>query len=150
MQIGPAEISHYVASIWGSLLGLGVKPADTSLPGQKSDYVTGCVQLTGAWEGAVTLDCPAGLARQAARVMFGAEPTETTTEQVHDVVAELTNMIGGNLKALLPGPLFLCLPAVADGSDYALRVLGGHVISQAGFECEGQPFLVTITERDQR
>jgi chemotaxis protein CheX len=150
MQISPTEIGQYVESIWGSMLGLGVRPGDTSLPGQKSDYLTGCVQLTGAWEGAVALDCPAVLARQAAGILFGAEPAATTVEQVHDVVGELTNMIGGNLKSLMPGPLYLCLPAVADGSDYALRVLASRLVMQAGFECEGHSFRVTITERTPR
>jgi len=36
---------------------------------------------------------------------------------------------------------------VADGSDYALRILGTRVVSRAGFQCEDQPFLVTVIER---
>ncbi len=78
MEIGTSEIGQYVESIWDTMLGLGVRPGATSLPGPKSDYLTGCVQLTGAWDGAVTLDCPAGLARQAAGTLFGAEPAEVT------------------------------------------------------------------------
>jgi chemotaxis protein CheX len=147
MNFGTAEIGQYVESIWDSVLGLGVRPGAADLPGPKSDYLTGCIQITGAWEGAVTLDYSKALARQAAGILFGAQEAETTTEQVHDVVGELTNMIGGNLKALLPGPCYLCLPAVADGSDYALRVLGSRVLSRAGFECARQPFVVTVIER---
>jgi chemotaxis protein CheX len=150
MNFGAAEIGQYIESIWDSVLGLGVQSGGTDLPGQKSDYLTGCIQITGAWEGAVTLDCPTALARQAASILFGGQPAETTTEQVHDVVGELTNMIGGNLKALLPSPCYLCLPAVADGSDYALRVLGSRVVSRAGFECKDLPFLVTVIEREPK
>ncbi|HKI36531.1 MAG TPA: chemotaxis protein CheX [Gemmataceae bacterium] len=147
MNVGPAEIGQYVESIWDSILGLGVGPGETALPGQKSDYVTGCVQLTGVWEGAVTFDCPTTLARRAAGILFGTKPDETTTAELYDVVGELTNMMGGNLKALLPSPCYLSLPTVADGSDYALRILGTRVVSRAGFQCEDQPFLVTVIER---
>jgi chemotaxis protein CheX len=150
MNIGASEIGQYVESIWDAVLGLGVRPGGTEMPGPRSDYLTGCVQITGAWEGAVTLDCPTALARQAAGILFGEQPAETTTEQVHDVVGELTNMIGGNLKALLPSPCYLCLPAVADGSDYALRVLGSRVLSRAGFECGERPFVVTVIERQPK
>jgi hypothetical protein len=55
-------------------------------------------------------------------------------------------MIGGNLKALLPGPSNLSLPAVTDGADYAPRVPGSRVMSRAGFECWDQPFVITVME----
>ena len=39
---------------------------------------------------------------------------------------------------------------MADGSDYALRVLGSRVLSRAGFECKDQAFLVTVIEREPK
>lgn len=150
MSVGQAEISQYVESIWASLLGLMVRPDDSAPPPPRTSCLTGCIQITGAWEGAVTLDIPWALSRQAAAIMFQAGPDdEVPLDQVQDAVGELTNMIGGNLKALLPGPCYLTLPAVADGTDYALRVLGSKVVSQATFVCQDQPFVVTVIERDR-
>jgi chemotaxis protein CheX len=36
-------------------------------------------------------------------------------EDVADAVGELANMIGGNIKGLMPGPSVLTLPVVASG-----------------------------------
>ena len=147
MSVGQAEIGQYVESIWESVLGLPVS-AGGAPPDQRSGYLTGCVQITGAWDGAVTLDIPVPMARRAAGIMFMAEPADAVPlDQVHDTVGELTNMIGGNIKALLPGPCYLTLPTIVDGSDYAVRVLGGTAVSQAAFACQDQPFVVTVIER---
>jgi len=39
----------------------------------------------------------------------------TPDEDVADAVGELVNMIGGNVKSLMPGPSVLSLPVVAAG-----------------------------------
>lgn len=152
MSVGPAEIAEYVRSTWDSVLSLPVEPISSeSLPDSREEFLTGCVQITGAWDGAVTLDIPLQLARRAAAAMFMVDPPDdVAADQMHDTVGELTNIVGGNLKALLPGPCYLTMPAVAAGTDYALRVLGSKIVCQAAFICHEQEFLVTVIERDRR
>ena len=65
-------------------------------------------------------------------------------ELLHDALAELTNMIGGNLKALLPGPSFLCLSAVIEGANYKVCVPGTHPVLETAFLSEQQPFTVKL------
>ena len=46
--------------------------------------------------------------------MFGSAPDVVTDAEVVDALGELTNMIGGNVKSLLPAPSQLSLPMVSD------------------------------------
>lgn len=84
--------------------------------------LSGCIQLAGAWQGAVILDCSDEFAAQAAAAMFGLSPNAVEPQDKIDTVAELVNMLGGNIKSILPGPSFLALPTVTAGEDYKIEV----------------------------
>jgi chemotaxis protein CheX len=148
MEIGENKLRESIETIWSSMLGLDVNPGAPPLaPRQRPpDLLTGCVQITGKWQGAVTLDCSPELARKAAAIMFGVEPRETTIDQIHDALGELTNIIGGNVKSLLPDPCHLSLPAVTAGSDYLFQIVGTRVVAKVCFTCQNSPFQVTISE----
>ena len=78
-------------------------------------------------------DGAAGAATSAMLMMPVQDITET---DARDVVAELANMIGGNLKSVLPGPLFLSLPTVVAGRDLGLQVPGAELIEDVSLCCE--------------
>ncbi len=69
------------------------------------------IRIVGEWSGAITLDIESGTARTAAEVMLQVEDVEP--EEVTDAVGELVNIIGGNIKSLLPTPSKLSLPQVS-------------------------------------
>ena len=142
-------IREITQNIWLNLLGLNVKPSvkKTTQPGSPWT-MAGCVQITGAWQGAVILSCTAELAGIAAAKMFEVAPESASRDQTADTLGELTNITGGNLKAALPGPSQLSLPTVVEGHDYRLRIPGGHIVSQACFEYQNHVFGVTLLERD--
>ena len=62
--------------------------------------------------------------------MFGMEPDEVSADEVADAVGELTNMVGGNIKSLLPEPSLLSLPTVSRGAPVRVRVPGGGTRSE--------------------
>jgi len=145
-MLTPDDVRGVTEMIWSTVLGLEVAARADAAP-VEAQALAGCVQITGAWQGAVVLTCSARLARQAAGAMFGIDPDRAGTDEAQDAVGELANMTGGNLKALLPEPCALSLPAVVSGSDYRARVPGSRVVLQVGFDCEEQPFVVTVLER---
>ncbi|NIQ01639.1 MAG: chemotaxis protein CheX, partial [Nitrospinaceae bacterium] len=55
--------------------------------------------------------CPIPLARQAAAIMFQLQEDTAGPEEIQDAFGELANITGGNIKALLPEPSYLSLPA---------------------------------------
>jgi chemotaxis protein CheX len=139
------DVGRLVESVWAAVLDLEVRPGEPgasatgALPGGE-DLLTGRVPITGAWEGRVLLACAQALAREAAGRMFGVPPGEVTAEQVHDALGELTNVVGGNVKALLPGMSRLGLPTVAPGGEGA----AGPCLLRLTFECRGLPLRVVI------
>ena len=147
MTIAEDEIRQSVEDLWASVLGLAIEPRQgPGFPDSSPGLLTGCVEISGAWQGAVTLDCGPGLARQAAAIMFGVEPVDTSYDQVRDALGELTNILGGQVKALLPEPCRLSLPAVAPRADYAFGRPDAKVLATLDFACRDAPVRVTIVE----
>ena len=142
-----AELREAVENVWSTMLGIDVERGEAMvLDRVEPDYMTGCIQITGAWQGAVTVDCSIGLARKIASIMFGVEVIDTTPDEVSDSMGEFTNIIGGNIKSFLPDPSHLSLPSVAEGTDCYFRVIGTRIVAKLCFAHKGQPFQVTIVE----
>jgi chemotaxis protein CheX len=110
--------------------------------------VVGCVQVVGAWEGAIRLDLSPALATKAAAAFTGLQPAEVTPEEIRDAAGELANITAGSIKVLLPAPSHLSLPIAADGTDYKVRIKGSRRLLQAAFDHSGEGLLVTILERE--
>jgi CheY-specific phosphatase CheX len=142
------EIEQLTASIWDQVLQMSVEPDPAPLPGGQQT-LSACVHITGAWRGAVALSCDTGLATEAAAAMFGSAGPEQTVQDMQDAVGELVNMIGGNLKALLPETCALSLPAVVQGSDYTVRVPGSRLVTKSPFKCGTHSMCVSLMQSVQ-
>ncbi|HVD28484.1 MAG TPA: chemotaxis protein CheX [Mycobacteriales bacterium] len=79
---------------------------------------------------------PTRLARTAASAMFDRPAEALTDDEVADALGELTNMIGGNLKSLLPGPSRLSMPAVTVGATTAHPAPGAVLVNTVSLACE--------------
>jgi chemotaxis protein CheX len=143
------ELTEITERVWASLVETPLLPRQPGQPGPVAGTrtITGCVQITGAWEGAVTVHCSLGLAKALTAAMFMVDPEDTTPEEIGDALGELANMVGGNVKALLPEPCRISLPAVADGMDYRLSVPGARPVTAVTWTCDGEPLMVRLLER---
>jgi len=147
MQFIEKEICEYTESIWKSILSLDVKPAQNGSGDSENNYeLAGCVQITGAWNGTVTMHYPMALAKQVAAIMFDLHGEPVENELIQDALGELTNMTGGNIKSLLPEPCFLSLPAVAVTKS-AMRIPGSELVSKITFQCNGENFQVSLLKK---
>ena len=147
MQFIEKEICDYTKSIWKSILSLDVKPAQNGSADSENNYaLAGCIQITGAWNGTVTMHYPMSLAKKVASIMFDLHGEPVENELIQDALGELTNMTGGNLKSLLPEPCFLSLPAVAV-TDSAMRIPGSALVTKVTFTCNGENFLVSLLKK---
>jgi len=128
------------------MLGLNVnRRKEALLESAEARFLTGYVQISGAWNGVFRLDCSFFLAHQIATIMFRFDPTQTSVEDIRDALGEMANITGGNVKGLLPEPSRLALPVVVvDGSSRALHLPGSQIITQMNLECEREPFRVTL------
>jgi hypothetical protein len=68
------------------------------------------------WNGSVFLSCHLeGRSPLRAEAMFAADPGSLVADEVSGRLGELTNMVGGKVKGLLPPPSRLSVPTVAVG-----------------------------------
>lgn len=146
MMVAEQDIAALIDEIWLTTLGLATHRVPTATAGLPADVDTldGLINITGAWQATVALQIPRPLAERVAAAMFLLEGTSPTAEDMQDAVGELTNMLGGNIKALLEGDCHLSLPAVVEGRGYTVRVPSSHVAERVAFECDGHPAVVTL------
>ncbi len=146
-RLDEAQVCQAIEGIWATMLGLEAK-ANMPLNGVRPRLttLTGCIQITGAWQGAIKLECSGNVARRVAAIMFMTDACDVTPDQINDALGELTNIVGGNIKALLPEPSQLSMPAVTEGTDYLFSVPNSRPLAELTFSCEGKPFTVTVLE----
>lgn len=144
MSAAETEICDIATSIWETMF---VMPFDrvAADPAIVGPLITGCVTIDGAWDGAVMLSCEQTLATSLASELFGAD-VPVTQGDVRDTVGEVTNMLAGNLKALLPDPSRLSLPTVAIGAQYDLTVVGTTQTVAVRFRCDGGLLQISVHE----
>ncbi len=151
MQLSETDLREVVESVWSSMLGLELAPAARGYDREPEvRNLTGTVQITGEWTGAVMVDLPEQLARDAAAAMFGMESDDLGEEEVLDALGEVANMIGGNVKGLIDGDCKLSLPTIAEGADFRVAVPGSSTHTLLVFDCDGKPFQVKLLVREDR
>jgi CheY-specific phosphatase CheX len=136
-------VAQIVESVFITMMDLEVLPGETPW-GPSQDQLTSAVHLSGEWNGALLFECNRWQACRFAGRFLSMDPPQTVTDDVRDVLGELANMIGGNLKCGLTTGLSLSMPSVTDGSDYAMRVCRSQVQDRLAFECAEGPFWVTL------
>lgn len=147
MELNPNDIFQLAATIWEATLGIQIEAVSSQPPSSKRRSTAACIQITGAWNGAILLDTPDSVARRAASAMFNTDASKVQVTDLQDAVAELVNMVGGNVKALLPETCYLSLPAVVEGGDYSTRVPGSQVLTRVFFSSEGESVTISIVEK---
>jgi chemotaxis protein CheX len=131
--VSPDDVCIIAQDVWVSFLNAQINRIavdDTALSGRSS--VVGAVRVTDAWFGAVVLELTPILARQVAATMFGTTADVVTDAEIVDALGELTNMIGGNIKSLLPAPSQLSLPMVSP-SVWPTTVPGSVAVCRVAF-----------------
>jgi chemotaxis protein CheX len=140
------DVVRITQEIWGSMLSLDIMPVESAWL-EDGVGVVGCVQIVGAWEGAIRLDLSPVLATKAAAAFTGLQPAEVTPDEIRDAAGELANITAGSIKILLPVPCHLSLPVATDGTDYKVRIKGSRRLLQMAFDHSGEKLLVTVLEK---
>ena len=120
--IDSGTVQSIADEVWVALLGEDeyLVPIPAELP---DETVSAWVTVTGPWMGSVALTCAPATAEELTRVVLRAHPPEELdTEDVDDALGELANVLGGNVKSLLPGPSTLGLPVVGPAPSAATAV----------------------------
>jgi len=143
LEIEIEMLARIVKSVFISMLDLEVSLSEIASHPTGS-RLTSFVQLTGDWNGAVLIECSHRQACQFAGRALSMDPPDIVDDDVRDVLGELANVIGGNMKCGMSTGVRLSMPTVMDGSDYDLRICGAELRERLTFECADGRFWVTI------
>ena len=100
--------------------------------------VVGAVSLAGGVSGTVNIHVDDTFACLITANMLGMELGEIESdEEIHDVIGELSNMIGGDLKSRLCDAGFTCelsIPSITSGKDFCIESKGWAVKEMVYFQ----------------
>ena len=147
----PSALGNTLAPIVTEVFGTMVNYPATPAPAAEiiGSRVTAFIGIGNGKKYTVLLECGEALACKAAGAMLMDTYAEWS-DGVQDALAEITNMIAGNVKSKLPEPqgLSLSLPTVVRGSNYECRTPHMKILEEAGFDCAGSPMTLRIVEEE--
>ena len=115
--------------VFTTMLGIDLEVGEAHMdvdPAPSAEGVVALIGLAGEWIGTGSLCCSAAFARRIASHMLMIEAAAVDGE-VLDAVAEVTNMIIGNVKTSLElkcGPMGMSIPTIIFGKNFSARSAG--------------------------
>ncbi|MBS1835415.1 MAG: chemotaxis protein CheX [Acidobacteria bacterium] len=122
-------IQHSTCEVLSMMLGVQAEagePYEESGTTETFSGIVSLVSVSGDWAGMGSIYCGTELALKLTGMMLLDDQVSTVNDDVLDAMAELGNMIVGNVKTMLEaelGPLALSIPTVICGRNY--RALNG-------------------------
>jgi chemotaxis protein CheX len=117
-----------VNSVFDMMLSLEVEISDADSQAVVDvNKIVGSVSFAGDVMGSISIQVGGDFAILMTAAMLGMELEEVDGEEVSDVIGELSNMIGGDLKSRLCDSGFPCqlsIPSVTSGSDFKIESRG--------------------------
>jgi chemotaxis protein CheX len=112
--IDEPTVQSIVEDAWVALVG--EDEVLIPLPGEPiGDVVSAWVDVVGPWTGSVVLTTGRQTAAELTRALLAeSSPELLEDEDVADAFGEIANVVGGNVKAALPGSSALSLPEVGE------------------------------------
>ncbi len=114
-------------------------------PADEHDVVA-WVDVHGPWTGRASLETSSGTACDLTRALLRIPAgTPVTDDDLVDALGEVANVVGGNVKALLPDHGTLGLPQVGG----ALPADAGHPVQRVPLGWRGRSLVLTVWAADE-
>ena len=96
-----------------TMLGLQIDTVAPPSDANQSDVFYAAVDITGDEHLTIGIGACKNAADALTCAMFNRQPSTSPEEDIADAVAEIANMIGGNIKGILGGDCRLSIPEIA-------------------------------------
>ena len=143
------SITQSVTQIFTTMMCVDIQKGEVSIETdspEANDGVVSLIGLAGTWAGTGSIRCSPALACRICSQLLMTE-SSSVDEEVLDAVAELTNMVVGNVKTdleTLLGPLGLSIPTVVFGRNFKTKSAGHTEWTVVQFAWEGEPLVVKM------
>jgi chemotaxis protein CheX len=143
------SIRQSATNVFSTMLGVELSASEAVVESgtpDSNDGVVSFIGLAGAWVGTGSVSCSPALACRVCSLMLMTDSI-AMDEDVLDAVAELTNMIIGNVKNDLEvqlGTLGLSLPTVVFGRNFKTKSAGTTEWTVVRFPWEGETLVVKL------
>jgi chemotaxis protein CheX len=141
--------------VFSTMLGIELEQVDAYVDKNvppAGDGILSFVGLAGSWVGTGSVSCSSTFAcKMSSQFLMADYPS--VNEDVLDAVAEVTNMIIGNVKTRLEedlGPMGLSIPTVIFGRNFGSRTVGTFEWSVVPFLAEGEKIEIQICLAPQK
>lgn len=138
MHFDSVDVRILVENVFATTLGMTVAPtiATGDWPPRRA-----AIAIHGSWSGHVVVATTDAVLRTTVASMCLVHPHECTDADLADALLELTNMLGGSVKSLLPDDCRLGLPTQSAAAD---ALPAGDVAVDRSFRCDGEPVRLWI------
>lgn len=139
--IDEPTVESIAQDAWIALVGEDevLVPIPADLP---ADALSSWVDVVGPWTGCVVLTTGRQTAADLTRALLGETAPELLDyEDVADAFGEIANVVGGNVKAALPGPSGLSLPDVGSAAP---EVRNPADVCRVDVLWRGQPLTISV------
>ena len=123
-------ITNAVSDVFDTMLSMEVESLATYQPdeGLNGTHIVGTVSFAGVVMGNLNMRVGGEFARQITAAMLGMETDEIDgEEEIYDVIGEVCNMIGGDLKSRLCDLGLTCelsIPSITSGKEFSIKTKG--------------------------
>ncbi len=144
-----SDIRAAAEEVFSTMLGAELRYAESYCdkgPSHPLDGVICLIGMAGEWTGTGTLSCSSELACRIASQMLMAEYAVVDAE-VLDAVAEIANMILGNVKTSLEqslGAMGMSIPTAIFGKNFLAKSFGDEAWTVVAFDCLDQRLEVKL------
>ena len=144
-----AAVKSSTAEVFSTMLGfeavVGEVYVSQGSP-RPTEGVVSLIGLAGPWMGTGSISCSPRMACRVSSALLMGEYA-AVDEEVLDAVAEVTNMVIGNVKTALEeqvGPMGLSIPTVIFGRNFSTKSAGNNNWTVVPFVCGEDTVLVQM------
>jgi len=144
-----SSVGDSIIELFDTMLSLDVELSEREPFTAYEDFrVMGAVNFTGSVQGCIQFQVPKTFGRMIAAGMLGMELEEIQDiETVKDVIGEMTNILGGNLKAAFCDSGLNCqisTPSLTVGIDFQIEILNMDRYEKFAFKLNDHDIVVEI------
>ena len=150
--------SHVVDSIvetFDTMVSIAIEISDSEPPDTAGvNRMVAAVNFAGQVVGLINIQVTAELARRMMATMLEIEPEEVEDDgEIKDMLAEIANIVGGNLKSALNDAGYTCVispPSLTFGDDFSIKSLNMERFERLVFNCRQEFVIVEVGIKTQQ